>query len=587
MNVTCDKCNKRYTIADDKVRGKAVKIRCKQCQNLISVQGPALSAATGGQAVAASAPAPAAAADPNPWEDERTRAMPALDTTVQWFAMVKGVQIGPFDLKGLEGKVKAGEVSLRTYLWKQGMGDWKRASDVPEVSPVFAGVSVGATATAPVQHSSPESKSKRVAAVQRDVALANEMPSPEVTSKKNGNGHGAHAAASHAAASHGPALGDEGNQSTSVEPAFQPAAATEPSLNPGKLRSPTSSQRAVQQQAKQPAPEPLPAPAQARQEPSLGDLFNDAEVPSAENRDVSDVVSDQVPTGDAPLQPEPSGNSGTHDPFAALGEADPSEAPPPGEATKFFIAQAGVNKRNPPWKIALFVLSIVGLPIGVLYLLSSLNVVPLKVTRINENGEEVQESFFSSGGVTGLKDLLSGEEARKKAAADEARRQKEAALAAAAAAAKKKQPSTPEDVPDEVPETPKPVNPALAALYDDRDKNSKGPRVRLEDRDKGPATASSGLTQEAISKTVADKLKSFESCIEQALRRNPNLSVGPIEVVINVGMSGAVKSSGIDPAKHESSDWGQCMMQAAKRITFPASDGETEVKLPLKVGISP
>lgn len=142
MNVTCDKCNKRYSIADDKVRGKSVKIRCKQCQNLISVQGPAAVSAGvelgGGPAVAGS-----------PWEDERTRAMPAIDVTAQWFAMVKGKQLGPFDFKGLEGKVKTGELTLRTYLWKQGMGDWKRASDVPEVSPVFAGVSVGATATGP------------------------------------------------------------------------------------------------------------------------------------------------------------------------------------------------------------------------------------------------------------------------------------------------------------------------------------------------------------------------------------------------------------------------------------------------------
>ncbi|MBS1148831.1 MAG: hypothetical protein H6Q89_529, partial [Myxococcaceae bacterium] len=143
MNVTCDKCNKRYSIADDKVRGKSVKIRCKQCQNLISVQGPAPVPAgleLGG--------APAAVGS-SPWEEERTRAMPAMDVTAQWFAMVKGKQLGPFDMKGLEGKVKAGELTLRTYLWKQGMADWKRASDVPEVSSVFAGVSVGATATGP------------------------------------------------------------------------------------------------------------------------------------------------------------------------------------------------------------------------------------------------------------------------------------------------------------------------------------------------------------------------------------------------------------------------------------------------------
>ena len=53
VNVTCDKCGKRYVISDDKVVGKAsVKIRCKQCQNLISVT---VTAAPAAQAPAAQA----------------------------------------------------------------------------------------------------------------------------------------------------------------------------------------------------------------------------------------------------------------------------------------------------------------------------------------------------------------------------------------------------------------------------------------------------------------------------------------------------------------------------------------------------
>ena len=104
MNVTCDKCGKRYVISDDKVVGKAsVKIRCKQCQNLISVTVTA--------APAAQAPAPQPTRQPaqqsaqgarggvvpaqrSPWEDESTRAMPPLDTSAQWFAMLAGKQQG-------------------------------------------------------------------------------------------------------------------------------------------------------------------------------------------------------------------------------------------------------------------------------------------------------------------------------------------------------------------------------------------------------------------------------------------------------------------------------------------------------------
>ena len=86
-------------------------------------------------------------------------------------------------------------------------------------------------------------------------------------------------------------------------------------------------------------------------------------------------------------------------------------------------------------------------------------------------------------------------------------------------------------------------------------------------------------------KIVADKRKSFEQCIEAALRRTPNLAVGNVTVLLNVGPSGAVKTVGIEPKKWEGADWAQCMMTAGKRIVFPSSDGDTELQVPLKVGV--
>src|SRR5678815_2307605 len=34
----CDRCKTRYSIADDRVRGKILKIRCKNCANVITVR---------------------------------------------------------------------------------------------------------------------------------------------------------------------------------------------------------------------------------------------------------------------------------------------------------------------------------------------------------------------------------------------------------------------------------------------------------------------------------------------------------------------------------------------------------------------
>ncbi|MEW6434941.1 MAG: GYF domain-containing protein [Myxococcota bacterium] len=546
MNVSCNNCGKKYVISDDKVAGKtSVKIRCKQCQSLISVavsSAASAAAAPSPQAAVASRPSRAASSPSSPptaspWADEQTRAMPALDTAATWYAMIQGKQTGPLDVRALSEKVTAGEVTLRTYLWKPGMGDWKRASDVPELSPLFAGVSVGATATGPTQ---PAPEARRPAprasasAVQRDVATANEVPSPEVAPRRPATG-------SHSGARARPSV---------IEPLETPAAQPEP----------------------QPEPEPR-TKAKAKVDAPLNDLFGDlggtGETPApSQEHEASDGQ-----------EPSPSGQL---DPFAQLSAGDDVQAPPIGEATRFFIAQAGVNKRNPPWKIALFVALFAGVPVGLVFLLQSFHIVELPtVARTNDDGTVTQEPFFSTGGMSGLKDLLTGEAKRKQA---EAERRKKEALAAAAA---KKQQQAQAGAPEEPPPQPRPQDPSLAAFYQDDDKKTVGPKVRKSDQEAAGATVNSaGLSPEAVAKVVADKSKAFQLCIDTALHRNPNLAVGNITVVLSVGASGAVKSAAIEPRKHEGSDWAQCMMGAARRIVFPASDGETQVELPFKVGVA-
>jgi predicted Zn finger-like uncharacterized protein len=559
VNVTCNNCGKKYVISDDKVAGKAsVKIRCKQCQSLISVAvtgGAGAAAAPAGGAAVSSRPSRASHAvqsspsqppAPAPWSDEQTRAMPAMDTSATWYAMVKGVQVGPLDLRALSTKVSAGEVTLRTYLWKPGMGDWKRASDVPEVSPVFAGVSVGATATGPTQATAearrPTSRAS-APAVQRDVALANEVPSPEVAPRR---------------------------PVTSTQSGLRPKVAPTPAPAPEPVVS-------------EPAPAPQPA-AKAKPQAAqpLNDLFGDlgstGETPAPSQEHAAG------PEAESPSQQ----SAAPVDPFAQLSGGEEAQAPPIGEATRFFIAQAGVNKRNPPWKVALFVFAFIGVPVGLVYLLQAFHVVDLPtVTRTTDDGTVVQEPFFSTGGMSGLKDLLTGDAKKKKAEAERLKKEKEAAAAAAAAAKAAKQAQAQADVPDEPTPQPKPQDPSLAAFYQDDGKKTVGPKVRKTDQENaGSAVNSSGLSAEAVSKVVADKSKAFQLCIDNALHRNPNLAVGNITVVLNVGASGAVKGASIEPKKHEGADWAQCMMSAARRIVFPSSDGDTQVELPFKVGVS-
>src|SRR5262247_3799773 len=39
MKIVCDNCSTKYSIADEKVRGKVFKIKCKKCSHIIVVKG--------------------------------------------------------------------------------------------------------------------------------------------------------------------------------------------------------------------------------------------------------------------------------------------------------------------------------------------------------------------------------------------------------------------------------------------------------------------------------------------------------------------------------------------------------------------
>jgi hypothetical protein len=225
-------------------------------------------------------------------------------------------------------------------------------------------------------------------------------------------------------------------------------------------------------------------------------------------------------------------------------------------------------------------------------MLSQLHVLPTH-TVVTEDGQEVQEPFFSASGVGGLKDILSGDNAKKGAEA-EARRRAQLAAQQRRDAEKMAVPGTPKPSVDKKPEVKpelvavaaKPSDPNLADFYGTDTKKVKAPKDRDSDQPSPTVSTGGGLSNDAAMKIVADKRKSFEQCIDAALRRTPNLAVGNIVVTLNVGASGAVKAVGVTPKKWEGADWAQCMMTAGKRIVFPSSDGDTDIEVPLKVGVA-
>ena len=125
MKIVCDACQAKYSIADDKIQGKAFKIRCKKCNHIIVVK-------TGGEGAAASA-APAAA----PVEKSKPAAAPAVDQGA-WHVVVDGEQVGPLTDAEVKDRLRQGKINSDTLVWKEGFADWMQLSTVPELTAILA-----------------------------------------------------------------------------------------------------------------------------------------------------------------------------------------------------------------------------------------------------------------------------------------------------------------------------------------------------------------------------------------------------------------------------------------------------------------
>ncbi|MBZ4419616.1 AgmX/PglI C-terminal domain-containing protein [Myxococcus sp. RHSTA-1-4] len=555
MNFTCDNCQKRYSIADEKVRGKTVKVRCKNCQNVITVEGPAEEESTRVVSLAdveriraqerslaepAAAPVAAApvarapaAAPQTPWEDEPTRAAPLKPTASPWFAMVRNKQEGPLDEGALREMVATGTVSGRSFFWQQGMADWKRGSDIPELAGLFAPPPAPEPPPPPVAEPPPApARSGRGAQARREPEPQPFMPEPEPT----------------------------------------PAPEQQPSWE---------QQQAWEQQQEQDEPErtfyeePEPrsnaqgrrgqAPAPAASAAPLNELFSDLDLPGNRGGDEDD------------------GRPQHEDPLAALGGGDDDERKPV-EDTRHFAAKSGVTRRNPAWKYAVFILALLVIPLGGAYLLSeTLGVVPLRVKTVDAQGNAVEETVFSAKGVGALRDKLMG-------------RSQPAPVAPSPPPAEKRAPA-PAPAPGPAPEekapvgagaetgatTPPPSAEQLQAVYGDADKKDAAPEVR---KDAEVAATDSeevgGPSDEEVERVVDKAQEAFRSCVENELRKNPSFRVGKVTLTATVGTSGKVKAATLDKPALNRSAVGTCIRDRAKNMVFSAFSGEdVDLEIPL------
>jgi predicted Zn finger-like uncharacterized protein len=165
MKIVCDACQAKYSIADEKVQGKAFKIRCKKCNHIIVVRS------SGERAVGA-------AAEPKP---------AAAEAQGTWYVVVEGEQMGPLAETDIAARLRRGEITGESLVWKEGLADWVKLSSVPELAqmpssqatPGVQSTSAPAAEPAPARRSS---AAMRAHGSSREAAMA-AAPGEDIFSK--------------------------------------------------------------------------------------------------------------------------------------------------------------------------------------------------------------------------------------------------------------------------------------------------------------------------------------------------------------------------------------------------------------------
>ena len=127
MKFVCDRCQTRYSIADEKVRQRILRIRCKTCGNVITVQsgevvpGPQDSSRR-------LEPGGGAGSAPAPRSSSRLARRPS--GLHEWYVSVDGAEQGPLSCRDAAKYIVSLPPERSVHVWKEGMDGWKLPKDV-------------------------------------------------------------------------------------------------------------------------------------------------------------------------------------------------------------------------------------------------------------------------------------------------------------------------------------------------------------------------------------------------------------------------------------------------------------------------
>ncbi|AUX22186.1 hypothetical protein SOCEGT47_026870 [Sorangium cellulosum] len=132
MKITCQSCQSKYTVSDEKVQGRTVKIKCRKCGATILVNSSGVTT-NGGPADPVSG-----TSVPN-------------DGTTYLVNVADGDQRS-MTVAEIVASYQAGAINAETYIWADGMADWQ---PLGQVDTIVAALHAGSAPVSAAAHEAP------------------------------------------------------------------------------------------------------------------------------------------------------------------------------------------------------------------------------------------------------------------------------------------------------------------------------------------------------------------------------------------------------------------------------------------------
>lgn len=165
MKFLCGNCKAKYQIADEKVTGRTLRMKCRRCGHDILIDGhsmqsspppapparrtsstvsvvPGAGRAAAAMAAPANLPRPAIGRPKPPSNlsaDFRRHVVAPPEVPQRtapydlWHVAIQDVPVGPMTRDELARKVESGAVTSESLCWREGMDDWRPFGELPEL----------------------------------------------------------------------------------------------------------------------------------------------------------------------------------------------------------------------------------------------------------------------------------------------------------------------------------------------------------------------------------------------------------------------------------------------------------------------